>query len=384
MSRPEHGGWAISDRDRRILVIGGTRGTGLLIARRLAAQGRTVRVLARDPARARPRVGNDLELVQGDITCRESLLPAIRGVGHIIFTAGCRSGRPARERTIRATEYEGVIHTLDVARQEGFSGRFLYMTATGVLTPSLMATLLNAFKGNTLRWRLRAEEEIRASGIEYSVIRAGVLVNRPGGRRRIEVTQGVTPMSPRFIARADVAEVFVAALDHPRAAGASFDVVWAARGGEGIGGGPPSWRELLMPLQADRCRVFFYGLFMDQDLLRAKGLAPRDAELASVEGLELRIGQRAALVPAPRSRVHGVVLSLRREELTSLYAEPGLSLYVPEPVRARLATGDIRAVQCYNLREAPAPTDRNPEYALKLRAVAERVGLPAEYIASIR
>ena len=32
----------------------------------------------------------------------------------------------------------------------------------------------------------------------------------------------------------------------------------------------------------------------------------------------------------------------------------------------------------------PAPSERNPEYADKLRAVARQVGLPAEYIASIR
>lgn len=34
----------------RVLVIGGTRGTGLLIANRLADRGYRVRALARDPA----------------------------------------------------------------------------------------------------------------------------------------------------------------------------------------------------------------------------------------------------------------------------------------------------------------------------------------------
>jgi len=73
-----------------------------------------------------------------------------------------------------------------------------------------------------------------------------------------------------------------------------------------------------------RVDVFFYGLFMDQDVLRAKGLAPETLELASVPGFALRIGQRAALVPEVSSRVHGVVMSLTLAELDRLYSEPSV------------------------------------------------------------
>ena len=31
------------------------------------------------------------------------------------------------------------------------------------------------------------------------------------------------------------------------------------------------------------------------------------------------------------------------------------------------------------VREPPAPAEHNPEYATKLRALAERLGLPGEY-----
>lgn len=336
-------------------------------------------MLARDPARGKARLGPAIDVIHGDITRKESLSPAIRGAAHIIFTAGCRSGHPAGEARVKATEHQGVVNTLDVARDAEFTGRLLYMTSSGVLTPSPFATLLNLYKGNTLRWRRRAEGEIRASGIEYSIIRAGVLLNRAGGRRSIQVTQQPLPLSFRYrIARADVAEAFIAALDHPRAAGASFEIAWAP------GNERRSWPQLLGRLEPDRCVVFFYGLFMDQDLLRAKGLEPQGAILASVDGLELRIGQRAALIKAHGGRVHGMVLSLTRAELSRLYSEPGVRMYVPQPVTARLANGDILPVQCYNLPEPPLWSDWNPEYAAKLRAVAERVGLPAEYVASIR
>jgi hypothetical protein len=137
----------------------------------------------------------------------------------------------------------------------------------------------------------------------------------------------------------------------------------------------------LMPSR--RADVFFYGLFMDQDILRAKGLAPEDPELASVPGFALRIGQRAALVPEQAGRVHGVIMSLTRAELEQLYAEPSLRAYRPEAVLAHLADGTVTAALCYNLPEPPSPTEHNSGYAAKLREVARKVGLPEEYIASL-
>lgn len=210
-----------------VLVIGGTRGTGHLIAQLLERQGIAVRVLARDPERARTRLGPTIQVVASDITRLGTLPPAIAGATHIVFTAGCRSGRPATEASIRSTEFDGVVNTLRAAREAGFSGRFLYMTASGVTSWSIAAKMLNLYKGNTLVWRRRAEIEIRSSAADYTIIRAGVLLNKPGGQRAIVLTQDPLPLSIRYrIARADVAEAFVAALDHPRASRATFEVVW--------------------------------------------------------------------------------------------------------------------------------------------------------------
>lgn len=214
-----------------ILVIGGTRGTGLLIARFLRQRGQHVRVLARDPKRAASLFDSRVEIVAGDLTKPETLSPAIRGAHHIIFTAGCRSGYPVREPRIKAVEFDGVIQTLAAAKEVGFSGRFLYMTSSGVMTENLATRCLNFWKGNTLAWRRRVENEIRASGVDYTVIRAGVLLNRPGGEHAIEITQQLLPLAWRYrIARPDVARVFVAALDHPKTSRTTFEVVWGLRG----------------------------------------------------------------------------------------------------------------------------------------------------------
>lgn len=132
-----------------------------------------------------------------------------------------------------------------------------------------------------------------------------------------------------------------------------------------------------------RIDVFFYGLFMDEALLQAKGIEPQHRRLAALEHFRLVIGERATLVPSPGEKVHGVIFSLTHAEIDSLYADASVRVYRPEAVSAAVAN-DVRIpALCFNLPTAPAANERNPEYAAKLKKLAERVGLPDEYISTI-
>jgi uncharacterized protein YbjT (DUF2867 family) len=229
----------------RILVIGGTRGTGLQIVQRLLRGGYSVRVLARNAARARETLDAAVEIVEGDITKPDSLPGAMKDMDQILFTAGVTGGRVG-EPWVRAVTYDGIRNTLAAAKDAGFRGRFLYMSTVGVTTPSPAAAFLNLIKQNILHWRKRAEEEIRSSGIDYTIIRAGMLTNDPAGRRAIEIGQDGYPLAFKYrISRADVAEVFVEALRHPETRRARFNVV-------GVTGSPrEEWRLLLSALKQD-------------------------------------------------------------------------------------------------------------------------------------
>jgi hypothetical protein len=130
--------------------------------------------------------------------------------------------------------------------------------------------------------------------------------------------------------------------------------------------------------------VFFYGLFMDAELLRANGLHPANGRQACVSGMALRIGRRATLVPDPARSVYGFVFGLSHQDVERLYAEPSVSAYRPEAVIARLADRSCVPALCFNLPPSNETDQANPEYAEKLRAVASRLGLPADYAASIR
>jgi hypothetical protein len=130
-------------------------------------------------------------------------------------------------------------------------------------------------------------------------------------------------------------------------------------------------------------KVFFYGLFMDADLLAKKGITPQDAVVAHVDGFSLRIGERATLVRTAGARAYGVIMEITPSEATDLYAESSVADYVAEPVISELIDGSKVAASCFIL-----PNDKvsgtNKDYAEALSQVAHKLGLPENYIAEIK
>ena len=133
-----------------------------------------------------------------------------------------------------------------------------------------------------------------------------------------------------------------------------------------------------------RIEVFFYGLFMDADVLRTKGVNPTNIRPASVSGFALRIGQRATLLRNPNGLAHGILMELTHAEVEQLYSEPSVRAYRPEAVLCKLKDGSLVPALCFNLLEPPRPEEVNSEYAAKLRGLAARLGLPSDYLDSIQ
>lgn len=131
-------------------------------------------------------------------------------------------------------------------------------------------------------------------------------------------------------------------------------------------------------------RVFFYGLFMDDELLRDMGLDPRVEGPAELRDYRLRIGNKATLVAAPGSIAYGIVMALADHEVKELYSTPGVADYRPEPVTVVMASDQSsRDVSCYNLPAGEEGREANVEYAEKLAALATRLEFPATYVDEI-
>ena len=96
---------------------------------------------------------------------------------------------------------------------------------------------------------------------------------------------------------------------------------------------------------------FFYGLFMDVDVLRRHDVFADNPRRAFLDGFALRLGDRATLVPARGERVYGMVLSLTHADLGSLYGAPGLAASTSRAARAQ--AGRRVAVDSLDHRRSP-------------------------------
>ena len=129
--------------------------------------------------------------------------------------------------------------------------------------------------------------------------------------------------------------------------------------------------------------VFFYGLFMDASLLRDKGFSPSEPVITCVDDFRLRIGARATLLPVPGERAYGTVMALSESEIEALYGDDSVADYVPEHVTARTLAGAEIPTVSYILPEDKL-SGQNAEYLGKLISIAEIIGLPDEYFASLK
>ena len=130
--------------------------------------------------------------------------------------------------------------------------------------------------------------------------------------------------------------------------------------------------------------IFFYGLFMDASLLREKGLHPTVLGPAELPGYQIRIGNRASLIPSPQSTSYGMLIDLPDEEATTLYSAPDVGDYCPDNVNAILLSDrTAQTAVCYNLPPDKLGAGTNSEYAEQLSALVLELGFPPAYASEI-
>lgn len=224
---------------RTVLVAGATGQTGQLIVRELLASGYQVRALVRDTAKARQTLGEQVELVQGDIKDPATLAAAFAGTDAVISAVGARGAKgPDRPEAI---DYQGVKNLVDAA-VAARSQQFVLVSSRSVTQPD---NALNKLFGNVLIWKLKGEDALRASGVPYTVVRPGGLTNGPGGDKEVVFEQGDTVSAQTTITRADVARICVEALKHPEARNRTFET--SARPGTPV----TDWRAKFAALKPD-------------------------------------------------------------------------------------------------------------------------------------
>ncbi len=128
--------------------------------------------------------------------------------------------------------------------------------------------------------------------------------------------------------------------------------------------------------------VFFYGSYMNSDVLHEVDYFPGHMESARLPGFDIRIEPRANLVRSPDRIVHGVLTSATHAELSRLYmhAKDVLGeVYLPEAVLVQTLDGAWCPAMCYICHEM-TPRRAEAAYVERIVAPARRMGFPEWYI----
>eukprot|EP00929_Paragymnodinium_shiwhaense_P091416 TRINITY_DN51389_c0_g2_i1.p2 TRINITY_DN51389_c0_g2~~TRINITY_DN51389_c0_g2_i1.p2 ORF type:complete len:332 (+),score=106.09 TRINITY_DN51389_c0_g2_i1:80-1075(+) len=131
--------------------------------------------------------------------------------------------------------------------------------------------------GGILQWKRKAEKYLTDSGLTYTIVHPGGLINEPGGRREIlvGVDDKLLAQEARSIPREDVAEVMVQSLLHDDFKNRAFDCVAKPEtGGDVVA---TDFATLLQPLSGSNCD---YGLGVIPDAAAEK--VEEDAMAAAV------------------------------------------------------------------------------------------------------
>jgi uncharacterized protein YbjT (DUF2867 family) len=198
-----------------IAIAGGHGKIALILGRLLVERGDTVRGLIRNPDQADDLRAVGIEPAIADLESESDIASAIRGADAVVFAAGAGPGSgDARKKTV---DLGGAVKLVEAAKAEGVS-RYLIVSSMGAdKAPEDGAEGFGAY----LQAKFEADEAVRASGLDYTVVRPGGLTDDPGtGLVTIaeDTGRGKVP-------RADVAAVFVACLDTPSTIGQSFDLI---------------------------------------------------------------------------------------------------------------------------------------------------------------
>ena len=132
-----------------------------------------------------------------------------------------------------------------------------------------------------------------------------------------------------------------------------------------------------------KMEVFFYGLFMDSTILLKNGVKPSNPRKGYLNDYELKIGNRASLIPCKGQKSYGMVMTVDSDAIHDLYAEASVADYIPEEVHIITGTNEFISATCYNL-PAESLTGTNEAYALSLYKLATEQGFPGEYLDKIK
>ena len=227
----------------KVLATGATGRTGSLVVKKLQVQNNDFQVvgLGRSPIKIKEIFGTTEGFCIGDILNKNDLKKAMEGCQILIILTSATPKMKGIPQEGKRPEFEfpengmpeivdwqGQKNQIDVAKEVGVNHIILVGSMGGTNPNHPLNSLGN---GNILLWKRKAEQYLIDSGIDYTIIRAGGLLDKPDGRRELLVGKDdhflTSPPDdiPTSIPRGDVANTVIAALTASEARNKAFDLI---------------------------------------------------------------------------------------------------------------------------------------------------------------
>jgi uncharacterized protein YbjT (DUF2867 family) len=206
----------------KVAIAGGHGKIARLLEELLVKRGDSAIGLIRNPEHAEDLRELGAEPVLCDLEAAEAdeVAAAISGADAVVFAAGAGPGSGAERK--RTMDLGGAQKLIDAAKAEGIS-RYLIVSSMGAADPP--AEVGGAFGddafGDYLHAKAEADRALMASGLDYTIVRPGMLTDDPP-TGRVTVAQRLERGS---ISRADVAAVLLASIDLDHTIGRDFDLL---------------------------------------------------------------------------------------------------------------------------------------------------------------
>ena len=210
---------------KKILVIGASGFVGRNVTQQLAADGYSVRCLARKPNKISDLAAAGCEVVQGDISDSASLQKATLSVDAVYISIQTAAAQHATKSSTDFMDVElaGMQNIVNACKQNHVS-RIIYISFLGVSHDA---------KSSWIRGRWKAEQLLLKSGLNATIIRPGMIVGIGGqgfnavvgnAKKSTAIVMGNGKQRFRCIAISDLVYYLEGVLNEPKAFGQAFDV----------------------------------------------------------------------------------------------------------------------------------------------------------------
>jgi uncharacterized protein YbjT (DUF2867 family) len=192
----------------KVLVIGANGQVGHQLVEKLKDKGHQPVAMVRKEEQVEKFKEKGIDTVLGDL--QKDFSHAFEGVDSVVFAAG--SGDTGADMTV-LIDQEGAIESVDNAEKAGVK-HFVMLSSMGADAPKEAEQMQHY-----LYAKHRADEHLKASGLDFTILRPGMLTN-DSGTGKVRLFEGGTEIAE--IPREDVANVLAHIVDTNKPEGKTY------------------------------------------------------------------------------------------------------------------------------------------------------------------